>query len=136
MKNKLVKNLAIITVVLSLAIVGTACGKSNNNASANASNSNAAAGNNAAADNSASDSAATNNSSSTDNAASQADAPVVMSGVFNGINADKTIEIETGVGPLSYQISAELTDKVSKWEQGTKVKFEYKEDTITTIDKE
>ncbi|SEM92066.1 hypothetical protein [Paenibacillus sp. OV219] len=139
MKNNLVKKLSIIVVVLSLTILGTACGNSNNNAadntSAKASNSNAAA-NNAAADNSSSDSAAANTGSSTDEAVSQEDAPVVMSGVFNGINADKTIEIETGVGPLSYQLSAELADKVSKWEQGTKVKFEYKENTITTIDKE
>lgn len=139
MKNKLVKQLSIIAVVLSIAIIGTACGKSSNvnenattNASANATESTNEANNSA----STNDSAAANNGASTDEAVSEENAPTVMSGVFNGINADKTIDIETGVGALSYKASAEIADKVSKWEAGTKVKFEYKEDTITTIDKE
>ncbi|REE67009.1 hypothetical protein A8990_14518 [Paenibacillus taihuensis] len=138
MKNNLVKNLSIIAVVLSMAIIGTACGKSNNanenaaNASTSATESTNAANNSA----STNDSAAANNAASTDEAVSEDNAPTVMSGVFNGINADKTIDIETGVGALSYKASAEIADKVAKWEAGTKVKFEYKEDTITTIDKE
>ncbi|NBD24970.1 hypothetical protein [Paenibacillus glycinis] len=130
MKNKLVKNLTFTAVILSLAILGTACGSSNNNAGDNAA---VNASTNAAGDNNA---AAANNGSSTNDTVSEEDAPTEVSGVFNGLNADKTVEIETGVGPISYQVSAEIADKVSAWEKGTNIKYQYKENTITSIDKE
>ncbi|SDX08100.1 hypothetical protein [Paenibacillus sp. CF384] len=131
MKNKIAKYLPILAVALSLTLIGTAC--SNNNSGENASATNAnAAGNNAAATNSD----AANNASSADETVTPENAPVAMSGVFNGVNDDKTIEIETGVGAVSYKVSSEIADTVAKWEKGTNVTFEYKEDTITKIDKE
>lgn len=133
MKNKLVKNLTLTAVVLSLAILGTACGSSNNNAGDNTA---VNASTNAAGDNTGDNSAAANNGSSNNEAVSEENAPTEVSAVFNAINADKTVEIETGVGPLTYKVSAEIADKVAKWEKGTKVKYQYKEDTITAIDKE
>ncbi|WP_219837118.1 hypothetical protein [Paenibacillus sp. R14(2021)] len=133
MKNKLVKNLTCTAFVLSLVILGTACGNSNNNAGGNTA---VNASTNAAGDNTVDNSAAANNGSSANETVSEEDAPTEISGVFNGINADKSVEIETDMGPLSYQVSAEIADKVSKWEKGTKIKYRYKEDSITSIDKE
>ncbi|QHW29537.1 hypothetical protein GZH47_00945 [Paenibacillus rhizovicinus] len=133
MKNKFVKNLSLAAIVLSLAILGTACGSSNSNS---VDNSAVNASTNAAGDNTGDNSAAANNGSSANEAVSEDNAPTEVEAVFNAINADKTVEIETGVGPLTYKVSAELADKVSQWEKGTKVKYQYKEDTITAIDKE
>lgn len=131
MKANKMKTLALSAAVLTMALSLSACGGGNNDNDAAASPSPSAA---SAASPSASPAMATETESASPSSSS--DEAQVMSGKFNGMIDGHTIEIETGAGAVAYQVDADTADKVSTWEEGTSVKFQYKENTITVIDKE
>ncbi|MBW5447075.1 hypothetical protein GE107_13480 [Cohnella sp. CFH 77786] len=127
MNHRKLKTLAMSAAVLTIALAMTACssggGKDNaSGASPSASSSESASASPAMASESPSESASAE--------------PQIMTGKFNGLTDSHTIEIETGIGAVAYQVDAETAEKVSTWEPGTSVKFQYKENTITVIEKE
>lgn len=51
-------------------------------------------------------------------------------GEYGGQIDPHSIEINTDAGPIAYQISPEIGEKVSSWEPGTSVKYQFTEETL------
>lgn len=134
--------LALSTAVLALAL--TACSGDNAESSPSPSAS-ASPTTSASPTASASASAAVESPSASPSASQEAK---ITDGEFVGVSDTHTIEIKTEEGATSFQVSPEIVEKVTPWEEGTKVQFQYTEETvdvdgqqvkqrtITTIDKQ
>jgi hypothetical protein len=113
-KTAMVMSVAILTLVL----MGTACSSNNNNTDPSPSASSSVSANPDA-------------SSVTENSSPSA-SPDVQSatGEYGGQIDGHSIEIKTDAGPTAFQISPDIGDKVSSWEPGTKVKYQFTEETL------
>lgn len=149
--KRLGKNTAWTVGVLSMLLLASAC--SNDNGSKNASAS-PSASSPPAATASASPEAS---SPSEPSPSASASAPASSSneqkklegtGVYNGQVDNHSIEIEFNGEPTVFQIGSDVSDRISNWNEGIKIKFEYTESnidsggqtfkqyTIVTIDKQ
>ncbi|WP_373230172.1 hypothetical protein [Cohnella sp.] len=127
-KTAMVMSVAVLTLVL----MGTACSNNNTDSSPSASPSLSASPSMSAAPE------------------TEGTAPVVHegTGIYVGQGDTHSIEIKTEAGPTAFQIPPEIGDKVSSWESGTAVKYQFTEEivdsggekikqpTIITIDKQ
>ncbi|KIL35891.1 hypothetical protein SD71_10925 [Cohnella kolymensis] len=132
--------MALSTAVLALAL--TACSGDNVKSSPSPS---ASASPTTSASPTASASAAVESPSASPSASQEAK---ITDGEFVGVSDTHTIEIKTEEGATSFQVSPEIVEKVTPWEEGTKVQFQFTEETldvdgqqvkqrtITTIDKQ
>lgn len=68
----------------------------------------------------------------TEGAAESSPSPEVRteSGEYVGMMDGHTIEITVNGQAMAFQINAETAEKVSTWEEGTQVKFQYQEHTL------
>ncbi|REK63220.1 MAG: hypothetical protein C6P35_14745 [Cohnella sp.] len=55
---------------------------------------------------------------------------IESTGEYIGLMDSHSIEIKTENGPTPFQIDAATAEKLSDWEQGTPVKFQYKEEKL------
>jgi hypothetical protein len=113
------KHLALCVAVLSL-VLATACSKDNNGAPG------------ASESPSASPSASVTPAPESPSASPSAVTPEVIesTGEYIGLMDSHSIEIKTENGPTPFQIDAATAEKLSDWEQGTPVKFQYKEEKL------
>jgi hypothetical protein len=144
MKKQTGKTLAWSTAVLTLMLIGTACSGGNNDSTASSSPSASQAASPAAA---ASPSASASASASASPSASSSPEMKTATGDYQGLSDPHSIEIKVDGQSENFQISPETADKISSWEAGTKVSFQYTEQdldvdgkkvkqlTITVIDK-
>jgi hypothetical protein len=112
-KTVMVMSVAVLTLVL----MGTACSNNNNtDPSPSASSSVSASPSASPITEDASPSASTEVQSAT--------------GEYGGQIDGHSIEIKTDAGPTAFQISPEIGEKVSSWEPGTSVKYQFTEETL------
>lgn len=111
-KTAMVVSVAVLTLVL----MGTACSNNNSDPSPSASSS-------ISASPSASPASEDANASANPEALS-------ATGEYGGQIDGHSIEIKTDAGPAAFQISPEIGEKVSSWEPGTKIKYQYSEETL------
>jgi uncharacterized membrane protein len=114
-KTAMVMSIAVLTLVL----MGTAC-SNNNNAEPSLTSSPSIS-----ASSSASTAPETESASPTASPEAQ-----ISTGEYEGQPDGHSIEIKTADGPTVYQISPEIGEKVSAWEPGTSVKYQFTEDTL------
>ncbi|TJY40929.1 hypothetical protein E5161_14530 [Cohnella pontilimi] len=126
MKKQSSKTLAWSTAVLTLMLIGTACsGGSYNNSEASSSPSAAAA-----LAPSASASPSESPSASASPSASSSPELKTATGEYVGLSDPHSIEIKVDGKSENFQISPESADKISSWENGTKVSFQYMEQEL------
>jgi hypothetical protein len=124
MKKQNGKILVGSMAVLTLMLIGTACSGGNNNDSAAMSSpaaSTAVPSPSASAAPSASASASPSASTSTEDKSA--------SGEFQGLSDPHSMEIKVDGKAETFQIDPKTADKVSYWNVGTKVTFQYSEAT-------
>jgi hypothetical protein len=114
-KTAMVMSVAVLTLVL----MGTAC-SNNNNTEASATSSPSISASSSA-------SAAPESASASPTGSPEAQ---ISTGEYGGQIDGHSIEIKTADGPTAFQISPEIGDKVSSWEPGTSVKYQFTEDTL------
>jgi hypothetical protein len=112
------------TAVLALMLIGTACSSANNNDSAATSSPSASA-----AVPSPSVSAAPSASAGASPSASNSTEAKSASGEFQGLSDPHSMEIKVDGKAETFQIDPKTADKVSYWNVGTKVSFQYSETT-------
>jgi ABC-type oligopeptide transport system substrate-binding subunit len=120
-KTAMVMSIAVLTLVL----MGTACSNNNN------SDSSPSASASATVSPSGGIAPETGNPSPTSAAETQN-----ATGDYVGLQDTHTLEIKTGNGPTAFQISPEIASKVDPWEEGTKVKFQFIEETMNVDGKD
>lgn len=118
MKRNKNKTMVLSVAVLTLVLMMTACGGNNNANSAPSGSPSFEAG-------------AEPTESANPSAPQQA---LSGSGEYVGLQDNHTLEITTEEGPVAYQISEEIMQKVESWENGTPVTYEYTEETLDTDD--
>jgi hypothetical protein len=112
-KTAMVMSVAVLTLVL----MGTACSNNNNTDPSPSASSSVSANPDA--------------SPVTENASPSASSEVQTStGEYGGQIDGHSIEIKTDAGPTAFQISADIGDKVSSWDPGAKVKYQFTEETL------
>jgi hypothetical protein len=131
MKQRKMKNLIWSAAVLTVLMTSAAC---SSGASTNAvSKDTPSVSPSPSASMSSSPAAATPSSSPSASASQEA---TTATGEFGGMIDGHSIEIKKDDGTTAgYQIDPDTADKVSTWEVGTKVKFQYTGNTVTVIDK-
>jgi hypothetical protein len=112
------------TAVLTLMLIGTACSGANNNDSAATSSPSASA-----AVPSPSASVAETASASASPSASNSTEAKSASGEFQGLSDPHSMEIKVDGKAETFQIDPKTADKISSWDVGTKVSFQYSETT-------
>lgn len=126
--NRYGKNSAWAVAVLAMLLMGTACSDDKSGSDAASPSVTASASPSPSPD--ASQPASPEGSASAP--ASPTDAPSgeqtekESSGTYNGQIDNHSIEIESADGIRAYQIDDEISDKLSAWDEGIKVKFKYK----------
>lgn len=132
MKKKSSTTLALSAALLALMLTASACSDNNNNGNAGASGTpavTASASPNGVA--SPSGDPASGEPSGDPSSEPSGDAGAQeTSGEYVGLGDGHSIEIKTADGPTVFQVSPEISDKVDPWEEGTKVKFTYTEETL------
>ncbi len=118
MKKKSSTTLALSAALLALMLTASACSDNNGNAGTTASGTPAVTA-----------SASPDASQSADPANPNAEANE-MTGEYVGLVDGHSIEIKTESGPTVFQVGPEISDKVDPWEEGTKVKFKFTEETL------
>jgi uncharacterized protein with LGFP repeats len=133
-KKKSSTTAALSAAVLALMLLTTACSTNNNN-NTNASNSSAtspaptvSASATPDPEEPAPSQTAEEPTASEEPAPSEDDS--FVTGDYVGLVDGHSIEIDTEEGPKVFQVSPEIEDKVGPWEEGTPVKFHYKEQTV------
>jgi hypothetical protein len=124
MKKQNGKILVGSTAVLTLMLIGTACSGGNNNGSEATSSPSASA---TVASPSAS--AAPTATASASPSASTSTETKSASGEFQGVSDPHSIEIKVDGKAEAFQIDPATADKISSWDVGTKVSFQYSEIT-------
>ncbi len=120
MKKKNNKTAVAMSVaVLTLVLMGTACSNNNNAESSPSASSSVSASPTA--------SAAPGTETASPSASPEAQ---ISTGEYVGLQDTHTLEIKTENGPTAFQASPEIVEKVSPWDEGTKVKFQYTEVTL------
>lgn len=133
MKKKSSTTLALSAALLALMLTASACSDNNNNGNAGSSGTPAVTASATPDGGNANPSGdpATEEPSGDPSAEPSGDAGAQeMSGEYVGLGDGHSIEIKTADGPTVFQVSPEISDKVDPWEEGTKVKFTYTEETL------
>ncbi|MDI4647242.1 hypothetical protein [Cohnella hashimotonis] len=129
--NRYGKNSAWAVAVLAMLLMGTACSNDKDGSDASPSPSVSASASPASSPD-ASPSAQPDASASAAPSASPSAAPTdavdekESAGTYNGQIDNHSIEVESAEGIRAYQIDDEISDKLSSWDDGVKVKFKYK----------
>ncbi|MBB6730976.1 hypothetical protein [Cohnella zeiphila] len=137
--NRIGKHSAWTVAVLSMLLMGTACSSDKDNSNASASvtpsaSSSASASATLPSDPGASDPAV----ASPDDSPSPTPSPSPSAdtldgtGTYNGLGDANSIEIQFNGQPTPFRIDPSIADKLSGWEEGTAVKFQYTETTIVS----
>lgn len=113
--------MAMSVAVLTLALLGTAC-SNNKNASPSPS---------ASASASASSSPTASGPIETESASPSASPEITSAtGKYVGLQDSHSIEITTDKGPMAFQVSPEIAEKVDPWKEETSVQFQYKTEKL------
>ncbi|RUS45401.1 hypothetical protein [Cohnella sp. AR92] len=149
--KRLGKNTAWTVGVLSMLLLASACSNDNDskNASASPSASSPPAATASASPEASSPSEPSPSASPSAPASSSNEQKKLEgTGVYNGQVDNHSIEIEFNGEPTVFQIGSDVSDRISNWNEGIKIKFEYTESnidsggqtfkqyTIVTIDKQ
>ncbi|MBB6633552.1 hypothetical protein [Cohnella thailandensis] len=134
--KRLGKNTAWTIGLLSMLLLASACSNDNNNAK----NANATPSASASSSPTESSSASPEASPSASPSSSPSESPSASpsnevkklegSGVYNGQVDNHSIEVEFNGEPTVFQIDSDVSEKISDWNEGIKVKFEYTEESI------
>ena len=134
MNKRLGKNSAWTIGLLSMLLVAGAC--SNDNAK-NANASPSAISSPTASSSSSPEASPSSSPVSSESASPSPSAPASNeenklegSGVFNGQVDNHSIEVNFNGAPTVFQIDSGISEKISSWDEGIKVKFEYTEANI------
>ena len=128
--NRIGKHSAWTVAVLSMLLMGTACSNDKDNSNASAVVGPSASASSSAtlpADPGASDPAVASPDASPSPSSSDT---LEGTGTYNGMGDANSIEIQFNGEPTAFRIDPALSDKLSGWEEGTAVKFQYTETDI------
>lgn len=128
MKKRKKSTLAWSAAALALALTMTACGNAENGGSAGSGTSNPTSG--PTADATSSPSASPTSPEGESPTASASPQAQTASGEYVGLSDGHTVEIKVDGVSTAFQIDPDTMDKVSLWESGTPVKFQYTEQTL------
>lgn len=116
MKSRKMKSLALSAACLAIALTVTACSNSSSNKENQATSPSPGS----------SDSVATPPATSSPSASATDDAGMKQAeGEYTGMIDGHSIEIILNGEATAFQIDMDTADKVSEWEMGTRVKFQY-----------
>lgn len=131
--NRFGKQTACAVAIISLLLMGTACSNNNDQPTVSPSSS-ASASPMASATSSpdANEASPSPSASASSDANAPADAEAVQegTGTYNGQIDNHSIEIEFNGEPVAFQIDEDVSAKISGWDEGVSVKFQYKETTL------
>ncbi|WP_276354920.1 hypothetical protein [Cohnella caldifontis] len=120
--KQMMKTAAMSTAILAFALAVTACSGGGKDEAAGASPSGTASS-------PATDAASSPTSSASPSASPETETETAT-GDFVGLIDNHSVEIKVDGQSQAYQIDPETAEKVSPWEEGTKVKFQYTKQTL------
>lgn len=130
--NRYGKNSAWAVAVLAMLLMGTACSNDKEGSDASPSPSVSASASPASSPDASPSAQPDASASASPDASPSAAAPSgavdekESAGTYNGQIDNHSIEIESAEGVRAYQIDDEISDKLSSWDDGVKIKFKYK----------
>ena len=133
--NRIGKHSAWTVAVLSMLLMGTACSSDKDNSNAGASVSPSASSSASAtlpSDPGASDPAIASPDDSPSPPPSPSADKLEGTGTYNGLGDANSIEIQFNGQPTAFRIDPSIADKLSGWEEGSAVKFQYTETTVVS----